>query len=76
VVTFLEEEPGHPVLDVMQWWTERPGLAEARPLRPANYQPVAVDEEVLSRIGLSSGGEPAAARGISPPRAAGRTRAS
>jgi hypothetical protein len=34
-------------------WDTRPGLSPVRPCRPTNYQPVEVDDEVLSSIGRS-----------------------
>jgi hypothetical protein len=56
IQAFLEEEIVHGVLDVMfpHWLDhERPGLSPCRPCKPANYQPVEVDDEVLSDIGRS-----------------------
>jgi hypothetical protein len=52
VVTFIEEELVHQLVDVMfPWWDTRPGLSPARPLRPANAKPVDVDDDMLSSIG-------------------------
>jgi hypothetical protein len=48
VVTFIEEGLVHQILDVMfPWWDSRPGLSPVRPCKPANYEPVDVDDEVL-----------------------------
>jgi hypothetical protein len=52
VVTFIEEELVHQVIDVVfPWWESRPGLSPVRPCRRANYQPVEVDDDTLSSIG-------------------------
>jgi hypothetical protein len=51
---FLTEEAVHTALDAQfPHWTDRPGLAAARPLRPANAEPVEVDDAVISDIGRS-----------------------
>jgi hypothetical protein len=54
VVTFIEEEATHQLVDVLfpHWLDhERPGLAASRPCKPANAKPADVDDEVLSSIG-------------------------
>jgi hypothetical protein len=53
ITTFVEEEIQHQLIDAMfPWWDERPGLAAARPLRPAVTEVPDEDcDEVLSNIG-------------------------
>jgi hypothetical protein len=52
VVTTIEEELVHQVIDVMfPHWDSRPGLSPMRPCRPSNAKPV--DDELLSNIGRS-----------------------
>jgi hypothetical protein len=80
LTTFVEEELVHEVIDAMfPWWDERPGLAAARPLRPANEERVEVDDEVLSSIGrdllaLAARKAKAACRSPLRPSAGGRQR--
>jgi hypothetical protein len=51
---FLEEEWCHQVLDAMfPHWDPRPRLSSQRPCKPADAEPVEVDDEVLSSIGRS-----------------------
>jgi hypothetical protein len=53
LATFIEEHV-HQILDAMfPYWDTRPGLSPVRPLRPANAEPVDVDDAVLSDIGKS-----------------------
>jgi hypothetical protein len=54
VVTFIEEDLVHQVLDVMvPHWDSRPHLSPVRPCKPANFEPIEVDDDVLSDIGRS-----------------------
>jgi hypothetical protein len=51
---FVEEEFVHQWLDLtFPHWTDRPGLAAARPLRPAVAEAVEADDAVISDIGKS-----------------------